>query len=114
MSACRLAARYEKAHLKHSLVVNMVRNARYELSYNEILDMYGGEINGLLYEDEAVPASIAAHIPAYVFKPRARFSRGVGELSRRYVSRSGADYATEKVAAAGGLFAWFRMLFARR
>lgn len=113
VSACRLSAKYDKAHLKHSLVVNKVRNARYELSYNEILDMYGGEINGLLYEDEVVPASIAAHIPAYVFKPRARFSRDVGGLSRKYVSRAGTDYATEKNIVRGGFFVWFRRVFSR-
>jgi MinD-like ATPase involved in chromosome partitioning or flagellar assembly len=114
VSACRLSAKYDKAHLKHSLIVNKVRNARYELSYSEILDMYGGEINGLLYEDEVVPASIAAHIPAYVFRPRARFSRGVGTLSKRYVSRAGTSYLPEGTVVGGGVFAWFRSLFLRR
>ncbi len=114
VSACRLSNKYDKAHLKHSLIVNKVRNARYELSYNEILDMYGGEISGLLYEDDAVPASIAAHIPTYVFRPRTRFSRAVGELSRRYASRAGAEYKTEGVYVRKGLFGWLRSFFYTR
>ncbi|MEM0094926.1 MAG: P-loop NTPase [Candidatus Micrarchaeaceae archaeon] len=95
MSACtsaiRLANIYDKMHLKHSLVINRVRNTRYEMHTREIEQMYGGEVAGVLPEDDIVPISIAEHIPAYVLNKKAKFSRAVLDTAHKYARRSEAE-----------------------
>ncbi len=88
-SAVRLSDAYDKLHLKHSLIVNKVGYSRWELNVNEIADMYEGDVAGVLPADEAIPMSIAAHIPAYLYKPRARFSKAMKGVSNKYASRGG-------------------------
>lgn len=107
-SASRLSAKYDKLHLKHSLMLNKVMNTRYELGYDDVMDMYGGSITGTLPSDEAVPASIAAHIPAYVFRPRSRFAKAVGGVSSRYASNASASYPILSAKQNGTI--WRRVL----
>ena len=68
MSACAssitLAAAYDKEKLKHGLILNRVRNRRYEISVREIEEMYGDRVRSSIPEDEIVPISISEHIPA--------------------------------------------------
>ena len=88
-SSIKLANTYERNKLKHSLIVNKVSGKRYELSIEEIEDAYGDKALAALPDDETVPMSIAAHIPAYLYKPRCQFSKAVKELARRYAARTG-------------------------
>jgi len=89
-SVVRLTSKYDKYHLRHSLVVNKYENAGYELDYKEMMDMYGGDISSVLPSDRAVPESIAAHIPAVVFRPNSRFSASAREFAGKYSARGGA------------------------
>ncbi|MGC8651986.1 MAG: AAA family ATPase, partial [Candidatus Micrarchaeia archaeon] len=66
----RLATWFDKEHLKHSLVLNKVKNRRYELHEKEIEEMYEGKVAAKLPDDEIVPISIEEHIPAYIYNKR--------------------------------------------
>ena len=90
-SAVRLSHKYNRSKLRHSLIVNKIRDTRYELSFDDIMDMYGGDYASQLPEDDAVPEGIAAHIPAYNLKPRSRFSRSIFSLVKRHVSAIDTD-----------------------
>lgn len=72
-SCIRLAEIYNKDKLKNSLIVNRVRNKRYELSIKEIEDTFGAPALAVLPEDDVVPKSTAFHIPAYLMDQRAPF-----------------------------------------
>ncbi len=112
-SAVRLSKKYDGAHLKHSLVLNKVRNTRFELCYREVADMYGNEINGSLPEDDAVPASIAAHVPAYMLKPRSKFSTAFRGVADGYIDRSGMEGGGGEVKREG-FIGWLLAFFGRR
>jgi MinD-like ATPase involved in chromosome partitioning or flagellar assembly len=117
MSACsaaiRLAALYEKQHVLHSMVVNRVRNRRYELGIEEIENAVGEGLIGILPEDENVPISIAQHIPVALLKGRSDFSNAMNNLSRRISDRVGWEPSSERKEYSGrGFFAWLRRLFA--
>ena len=83
----RLSTWFEKMHLKHSLVLNKIKNKRYELSVREIEEMYENKIYAKLPDDDVVPLSIEEHIPAYMFKKRCRFSSAVGSLAGFYAAK---------------------------
>ncbi len=90
-AAVRSAKRCERKRVRHGLVVNKVSGAPYELSIKEIREMYTNNIVGSLTADLVVPASIAAHIPAYTYRKRAKFSLAVGDLSDTYASMYGKE-----------------------
>lgn len=98
MTACtsimRLARLYTKNQLKHNLVINRIKNRRYEFSIEEIEDMYENKTISILPEDEVVPMSISQHIPACLAYPRSNFALAVRELARRYASRLGSIQLT--------------------
>ncbi|MDE1865701.1 MAG: AAA family ATPase [Candidatus Micrarchaeota archaeon] len=105
-SAIRLAHVYDTLGLKHSLVVNRMRNKRYEISIQEIEESYEGSVTGAVPEDEIVPLSIAEHIPAYLLNQRCGFSEGVSRASKRYAARVGGRYASKRE----GMSLWDRLL----
>ncbi|MDE1871673.1 MAG: MinD/ParA family protein [Candidatus Micrarchaeota archaeon] len=90
MSACtssmRLANRYNQMKIIHNLAVNRVRNKRYEISLEEIEEIYEKKVRGTLPEDDIVPISISQHIPAYVLGPDSRFSKGIRSMAKKYAS----------------------------
>ncbi len=88
-SVMRLARVYTEEKLKHNLVINRIKNTKYEFSVEEIEDMYENRAIGAIPEDEIVPLSVSEHIPAYLINPRANFSRNIKILARRYSSRIG-------------------------
>lgn len=114
MSACassiRLAEIYNQSHMKHSLVINRVRNKRYELHIGEIEEMYGDKAAGVLPEDDIVPESIAIHIPAILLSRNCMFSRRMSELSRFYATRQSVE---AEVRGDGGILGFLRRLFGR-
>ncbi|MEM0202145.1 MAG: P-loop NTPase [Candidatus Micrarchaeaceae archaeon] len=87
----RLAAWFDKMHLKHSLVLNKVSNKRYELNAREIEEMYENKIMVKLPSDETVPLSIEEHIPAYLYNKRCNFSKAIVDLAAMYGAKSAAN-----------------------
>lgn len=84
----RLAVWFDKMHLKHSLVLNKIRNKRYELHQREIEEMYENKIIAKLPDDDIVPMSIEQHIPAYMLNKRASFSKAMNDLVHAYSART--------------------------
>lgn len=80
-SALRLSEYFNSLKLKHSLVVNRISGRKYEISNRELKDTYDGQICIFVPEDEIVPVSIAAKIPACIMNPKAKFSRSVFHLA---------------------------------
>ena len=101
-SAVKLEAFYNKYRIKHKMMVNRTGNKRYEVHPKEISEIYEGSVMGFLPEDEIVPKSIAAHIPAVVLDRKTLFSKALREVSDRY-SVNSAELDTEKIAKEGWL-----------
>jgi MinD-like ATPase involved in chromosome partitioning or flagellar assembly len=112
-SAIRSSQVFDKYHIRHSLVVNRVRKRAFELSPREIESAYGARIEGTFPEDDVVPMSIAAHIPAYLYRKRAPFSRAILDFSRIYSART-EQREGQPGAGGGGFIAWLLGLFRRR
>ncbi|MDE1828002.1 MAG: AAA family ATPase [Candidatus Micrarchaeota archaeon] len=87
-SAMRLSQIFDRLHLKHNIVLNRVRSRRWELNVGEIEETYGSKVSAIFPEDDTVPMSIAAHIPAFLFNRRAPFSKGMERFSRGYSLRT--------------------------
>lgn len=100
----RLAAWFDKMHLKHNLVLNKVKNKRYELHDREIEEMYENRITAKLPDDDMVPLSIEEHIPAYIYSKRCAFTRAMRDLSRTYSSRSGSEAQAPRRGVLSRLF----------
>jgi MinD superfamily P-loop ATPase len=66
VNVVRLATCFDKVRLKHNLVLNKIKNKRYELHQREIEEMYENKIIAKLPDDNIVPISIEQHIPAYM------------------------------------------------
>lgn len=114
-SIVRAAGMLDEEHAKHSLIVNRVKNKRYELHTKEIGEMYEGRLIGTLPEDEIVPMSIEAHIPAILIDKKNSFSRSINDVSRYYASGNNEYNSKESYAAKGGasgvFFGFLRRLF---
>lgn len=100
-SAARLANHYDMMRLKHTLITNKFKNKRHEVHMRAIADMYDGNILAILPDDEAIPLSVAAHIPAYIAYPNSKFSIAMRELAHRYITKFGFEYSTKPVVQAG-------------
>lgn len=87
-SAMRLSQIFDNLHLKHNIVLNRVRTRRWELNVGEIEETYGSKVSAIFPEDDTVPMSIAAHIPAFLFNRRSAFSTGMERFSRMYSLRT--------------------------
>ncbi|MDE1865003.1 MAG: hypothetical protein KGH77_06295, partial [Candidatus Micrarchaeota archaeon] len=87
-SAMRLSQIFDRLHLKHNIVLNRVRSRRWELNVGEIEGTYGSKVSAIFPEDDAVPMSIAAHIPAYLFNRRTPFSKAMERFSRGFSLRT--------------------------
>jgi len=84
----RLATWFDRMNLKHSLVLNKVRKKRYELHDREIEEMYENRITAHLPDDDIVPLSIEAHIPAYMYSKRSAFSKAVANTSSIFAAKA--------------------------
>ncbi len=114
MSACtssiRLAHEYDQIKVKHNLIVNRIKNRKYEISIGEIEDIYEKRVTGAIPEDEIVPISVSEHIPAYVVSPNSRFSSSIRNVARKYASGS-ESHSTPASARGGGILGFLRRLF---
>lgn len=110
MSSCtsciRLSHMYNKYKLKNHLVVNRIKNRKYEISLDEIEELFGERAVGAFPEDEIVPISIAEHIPAYLLNRRAEFSRRIADLSGLYGPKAGPEITEQ----GGGIWAFIKRL----
>lgn len=101
ISAVKLSKLCERQKLKNNLVLNRCRNKSYEISEEEIEEMYENKALGSLPEDDSVPVSIAQHIPAFSYHQASRFSRGIANIARVYSGRSGVLLGTIPKVRAG-------------
>lgn len=104
-SAVRLSLFFDKGKTKHRLAINRVRNRRYELHTKEISDIYEGRISAVLPEDEIIPKSIGAHIPAIMLSKRARFSKAIMPMALEYAHSIQDDYLGVREGRRPGFFA---------
>ena len=110
-NAIRLASWFDKAHLKHNLVINKVMNRRYELHHKEMEQMYENRIISTFQYDEYVMLSTAESIPACLYKKEAKFSRAINDLADMYAAKSGIVRTTD---SNHGIFSWFSSKLRRR
>lgn len=87
-SCVRLANNYKKLGLKSNMIINRVKNKRYEIHVKEIEEMFGSKALGVLPEAEIVPKSIAMHIPAILLDRNSVFSKSVFDAARFFSLRS--------------------------
>ncbi|MDE1856291.1 MAG: MinD/ParA family protein [Candidatus Micrarchaeota archaeon] len=109
ISAIKMLRECGKAKLKASLVVNEIRNKSYELGIREIEEMCENRVNSTLPYDDNVTVGVADHIPVYVLKRQAQFSRAILDMARMYATR--IDTVPESPGGFGGIFAKLLSLF---
>ncbi|MFI5412614.1 MAG: P-loop NTPase [Candidatus Micrarchaeales archaeon] len=87
--AQKLAQIYERSHLPHKLVINRVKDDKFELDEERIEKIYGDIAYALLPEDRVVVESEAKHIPAYLLNRQSQFALSIDELCRAYNLKAG-------------------------
>ncbi len=87
-NALRLSTIFRKEDVPFCLVVNRVRNKKYELTGSEIENLYEGKIGVTVREDEAVPISIDVSTPAYLNSRRSKFARSMDQLTEIVINSS--------------------------
>ena len=97
MSALRLGEYFSRRKVPNALVMNRVKNKRYEISIREIRETCEGDIAAILPEDEIVPVSIASKIPACLLNQNNRFSKEMFDLAGKLVEKAGIPVAGDAV-----------------
>ncbi|MFI5412615.1 MAG: P-loop NTPase [Candidatus Micrarchaeales archaeon] len=90
ISAIKLMSKYGKAGVKTTIIVNRVENKSHELSIKEIEEMCEQKVSGILKEDDKVKVGVSEHIPVYLLDRKSPFSRGIDEIAKMLISRSGS------------------------
>ena len=81
----------------------------YELHIREIEEMYEDKVCSVFPDDEIVPRSIDASVPAYIYRRRSGFSKSIDQLALSIIKESGKGTGTEKgIVAAVPL--WRRLI----
>ncbi len=114
-SIIRLSKQFDSMKIKHDLVVNRVRDRKYEIHPREIAHMYDRRIIGILPEFELVPISIEEQIPAVLLDSKNRFSSTLKKISTEYTI--GTESSSEPEYYRRGknpIIAFFSRLFKRR
>lgn len=96
LSALRLSEYFSNKNVPHTLVVNRVCGKKYEINIKEFEETYEGSISAVVPEDDIVPVSIAAKIPAYLIDPRNRFCKAIDKLSERIAASVGPPSSREE------------------
>ncbi len=99
--AQRLSQIYNKYRLNHKLVINRVKEDKFELDEQKIEQMYGDIAYGMLPEDRTVQESEIKHIPAYMLNRKSLFSLSIDYLCRPYMLRM--QGSEEQAIQRGGL-----------
>ncbi|MDE1857302.1 MAG: AAA family ATPase [Candidatus Micrarchaeota archaeon] len=103
IAAVKMEDRYGKVGLKCSLVVNRVRDKKFELSDREIEEMVETPVSVALPEDDKVQEGVAEGVPVELLNRRAPFSRGIMELARMYATRVSRPERRNVTETGGGL-----------
>jgi MinD-like ATPase involved in chromosome partitioning or flagellar assembly len=89
ISTIKLMRKYGKASVKMSLIVNRIENKKHELTIREIEDLCVLKVSGILPEDENVKVGVSSHIPVYLLNKKSPFSKGIDDMARMLISRTG-------------------------
>lgn len=106
--AQKLSQLFTKNHLLHKLVVNRIKDDKFELDEERVEQLYGDIAYGMLPEDRTVIESEAKHIPAYLVNRSSEFSQAIDELCRAYTLKAGEP---EQGGVSKGAFGGVRKFF---
>ncbi|MDE1870327.1 MAG: MinD/ParA family protein [Candidatus Micrarchaeota archaeon] len=95
ISAIKMLGRYGKAKLKCNLIINRVRNKKFELDMREIEEMAETKVSEMFPEDEKVQVGVAEGVPTFSLDSKAPFSRTIKDLAQMYASRIGSAQGEE-------------------
>ena len=101
--AQRLSQTYNKYHLTHKLVINRVREDKFELDESRIEQLYGDIAYGMLPEDRIVQESEVKHVPAYLLNRKSLFSLSIDYLCRPYMLKMQGSEEQQQPMPSGGL-----------
>ncbi len=87
--AQRLSQAYTKFRLLHKLVVNRVKEGKYQMGEDTIEKLYGDVAYALVPEEKTIDESEAKHTPAYLLNRTSLFSIAIDDLCRSYVLKGG-------------------------
>ena len=79
--ALKLLELVKKYSKKVTVVINRIKKKKYELGKEEIKDMLGVKKIFEIQEDEKVPESIAAGVPAVIYKPSSKAAVAFKQLA---------------------------------
>jgi MinD-like ATPase involved in chromosome partitioning or flagellar assembly len=108
--AQKLSQLYGKNHLLHKLVINRIKDDKFELDEEKVEQIYGDIAYGMLPEDRSVIESESKHIPAYLLNRSSEFSQAIDELCRAYTLKAGEpDQGGMNKSGFGGVKRFFGM-----
>lgn len=110
-SAVKLIEDVDRHRITHSVIVNMVRNKKYELRLGEITETFPGEAVFDIPYDEIVMKAVGEKIPAYELDENAPFSKAIDNLASKYSGRVGYSYPYKK---SRGILTWILDFIFRR
>lgn len=90
ISTIKMMSKYGKAGVKMTLIVNRIENKKHELTIREIEDLCELKVSGILPEDDNVKVGVSAHIPVYLMNKKSPFSKGIDDMARMLISRTGS------------------------
>lgn len=94
--AQKLSQIFNKYHIIHKLVINRVKDDKYELDEDRIEKIYGDIAYAMLPEDRLVTESEAVHMPAYVIDRKSQFALSIDDLCRAYMLKAGEPTLEKK------------------
>jgi MinD-like ATPase involved in chromosome partitioning or flagellar assembly len=95
----RLSKSYTKYHLLHKLVINRVKEGKFDLAEEAIEKLYGDVAYAMVPEERTITESESKHTPAYLLNRTSLFSIAIDDLCRSYLLKVGAqaeDLETKK------------------
>ncbi len=107
--AQRLSQSYLKYHLLHKLVINRVKEGKYQLGEDTIEKLYGDVAYAMVPEEKSVDESEAKHTPAYLLNRTSLFSLAIDDLCRSYLLKAGAESegSAQAPSRSGGIRKFF-------
>lgn len=94
--AQKLSQILNEHHLLHKLVINRVKDDKYELDEDRIEKIYGDIAYAMVPEDRIVTESEAVHTPAYSIDRRSQFALSIDDLCRAYMLKAGEPSLEKK------------------
>ncbi len=86
-----LAKQCEKNHLKCRMIINKRGHSKYEPSLYEMQMLYGDLVEAVIPENEIIPESLIAHVPAHILSEDNPFTKAIKNLSKIYSLRIESD-----------------------